>query len=141
MLFRSGQRQILQLQQLEGRYRTIARAVHDRLPDNAVLITEWESGSIRFHAGREVVLWESFDPAWLDRGVSWLRARGYQPYLLFERREERAFRERFQATSDTGRLDWPPRLDLDRQVRIYDPADRARFMAGESYVTENLPLR
>ena len=140
-LRQAGQRQVLQLQQLEGRYRTIARAVHDRLPDNAVLITEWESGSIRFHAGREVVLWESFDPAWLDRGVSWLRARGYQPYLLFERREERAFRERFQANSDTGRLDWPPRLDLDRQVRIYDPADRARFMAGESYATENLPLR
>ena len=92
-------------------------------------------------AGRDVVLWQSMDPAWLDRGVSWLRTRGYQPYLLFERREERAFRERFQATSDTGRLDWPPRLDLDRQVRIYDPADRARFMAGESYVTENLPLR
>ena len=140
-LRQAGQRQVLQLQHLEGRYRTIARAVHDRLPDNAVLITEWESGSIRFHAGREVVLWESFDPAWLDRGVSWLRERGYQPYLLFERREERTFRERFQGHSDMGRLDWPPRLDLDRQVRIYDPADRARFMAGESYVTENLPLR
>jgi hypothetical protein len=87
------------------------------------------------------VLWESFDPAWLDRGLAWLRERGYQPYLVFERREEREFRERFQHDSDIGRLDWPPRIDLSRQVRIYDPADRERFLGGESYVTDNLPMR
>lgn len=137
----AGERQVLLLQQLEGRYRVVAHAVQDRLPENAVLITEWQSGSIRFHAGREVVLWESFDPAWLDRGLAWLRERGYQPYLVFERREEREFRERFQHDSEIGRLDWPPRIDLSRQVRIYDPADRTRFLAGESYVTDNLPMR
>jgi hypothetical protein len=134
----AGERQALQLQRLEGRYRHSAQLVHDRLPENAALITEWESGSIRFHAGREVVLWQSMDPAWLDRAMTWLRQQGHQPYLLFERGEERQFRERFRGQSEIGALDWPPRFDLNRQVRIWDPADRARFLAGESYATENL---
>lgn len=134
----AGERQAYQLQTLEGRYRLSGQVVRDRLPENAVVITEWESGSIRFHAGREVVLWQSLDPAWLDRAVTWLRAQGLQPYFLVERGEERPFRDRFRGQSELGALDWPPRFDLNRQVRIYDPADRARVLAGGSYVTENL---
>jgi hypothetical protein len=137
----AGDRQAFELQRMEGRYRTSANVVRERLPANAVLITEWESGSIRFHADREVVLWSSLDPAWLDRAITWLRSQGRQPYLLFERGEEGGFRARFREQSDAGALDWPPRFDLNRQVRIYDPADRARFLAGESYATENVPLR
>jgi hypothetical protein len=134
----AGDRQAFELQRIEGRYRQTANVVRDRLPANAVLITVWESGGIRFHAGREVVLWESLDPAWLDRAITWLRSKGQQPYFLFERREEQEFRARFRGKSDVGGLDWPPRFDLNRQVRIYDPADRARFMAGDAYATENV---
>ncbi len=130
--------QAFELQRMEGRYRSSAMLVRDKLPANAVLITVWQSGSMRFHAGREIVMWDSLDPAWLDRGLTWLRSEGYQPYLLFERREEPGFRGRFRGQSDVGALDWPPRFDLNRQVRIYDPADRARFLAGEAYPTENV---
>ena len=137
----AGERDAFALQRMEGRYREAAHIVRDRLPENAVVITVWESGSVRFHAGREVVLWESLDPAWLARAVTWLRSSGRQPYLLFERREEAEFRARFNGQSEIGGLDWPPRFDLHRQVRIYDPADRARYLAGESYATENIPLR
>jgi hypothetical protein len=137
----AGERDAFELQRMEGRYRETANLVRDRLPENAVVITVWESGSIRFHAGREVVMWESLDPAWLDRAITWLRSKGQQPYLLFERREEPEFRARFREQSEIGALDWPPRFDLRRQVRIYDPADRARYLAGESYATENVPLR
>ncbi len=131
-------RQALALQRLEGRYRETAVLVRDRLPPNAVVLTVWQSGGIRFHADREVVLWESLDPAWLDRALTWLRSQGQQPYFLFERREEPVFRARFRNDSELGGLDWPPRFDLNRQVRIYDPADRAKFLAGESYATENV---
>ena len=134
-------RQAFELQRLEGRYRDTAALVTDRLPANAVLITVWQSGSMRFHAGREAVLWDSLDPAWLDRSIAWLAGRGLQPYLLFERREEAEFRARFRGASALGGLDWPPRLDLNRQVRIYDPADRARFLSGEKYPTEIQPRR
>jgi hypothetical protein len=137
----AGERQAFALQRLEGRYRDTAALVADRLPANAVLITVWQSGSVRFHAGREAVLWDSLDPAWLDRAVAWLAGRGLQPYFLFERREEPEFRARFRGASTLGALDWPPRLDLNRQVRIYDPADRARFLAGETYQTDLQPRR
>jgi hypothetical protein len=137
----AGDRQAFALQQMEGRYRETAQLVRDRLPANVVVITEWQSGGIRFHGGREVVLWASLDPAWLDRALIWLRSKGLQPMLVVERREESSFRARFRAHSAIGRLDWPPRFDLNRQVRIFDPDDRARYEAGETYPTENLRLR
>jgi len=134
----AGDRQVFALQQMEGRYRQVATLVRDRLPENAVIITVWQSGGMRFHAGREALMWDSLDPAWLDRAVTWLGSRGLKPYLLLERREEPDFRARFRAQSGLGRLDWPPRFDLNRQVRIFDPVDRARYLAGESYATENI---
>ncbi len=137
MLRTAGAHDAFELARLEGRFRESARLVNDRLPDRAVIITVWESGSMRFHAGREAVLWDSLDPEWLDRTVAWLTAQGRTPYLLFERREEADFRARFREASPLGALDWPPRFDIDRQVRIFDPADRARFLAGERYPTEN----
>ena len=135
----AGDRDTFNLQRMEGRYRVSAELVRDRLPANAVLITVWQSGSMRFHAGREIVMWDSLDPSWLDRAITWLRSQGGQPYFLFERREEPEFRARFRGHSEVGALDWPPRFDLGRQVRIYDPADRARYLAGETYPTENVP--
>jgi hypothetical protein len=134
----AGDRQVFTLQALEGRYRETAALVHDRLPENAVLITVWQSGGVRFHARREAVLWDSLDPAWLDRAVVWLTEQGRVPYILLERAEERDFRNRFRAASELGALDWPPRFDMGRQARIYDPADRARYLRGESYATENI---
>ena len=72
----AGDRQAFELQRMEGRYRDTAALITDRLPANAVLITVWQSGSVRFHAGRDAVLWDSLDPAWLDRAIAWLsRAR------------------------------------------------------------------
>ena len=133
----AGARQVLALQDIEGRYRETAELVADRLPPNAVLITVWQSGSVRFHAGREAVLWDSLDPAWLDRAVEWLVAQGRAPYILVERREEAEFRDRFRGHADIGGLDWPPRFNIGGQSRIFDPLDRARYLAGESYSTEN----
>lgn len=137
----AGDRQAFELQRMEARHRQASEVVRDRLPPNAVVITVWQSGSVRFHAEREIVMWDSLDPEWLDRSVSWLRSKGWQPYVLVERREEPEFRARFAQRSDVGRLDWPPRFDINRQVRIFDPADRARYREGDTYSTENFPLR
>jgi hypothetical protein len=131
-------RQAFELQAMEGRYRDMGSLVAARLPEQAVIITVWESGSVRFHAGREVVLWDSLDPAWLDRAVAWLNDRGHPTYVLVERREENEFRGRFRNRSTFGALDWPPRFDLNRQARMFDTADRARHVSGEVYATENI---
>ncbi|MGH9384644.1 MAG: hypothetical protein ACRD2N_10200 [Vicinamibacterales bacterium] len=131
-------RQAFDLQRLEGRFRDMGTLVAGRLPGRAVVITVWESGSVRFHAGREVVLWDSLEPDWLDRAVSWLGDHGRATYILVERREENQFRARFRNRSTLGALDWPPRFDLNRQARVFDTADRARHLAGAVYATENV---
>ena len=100
------------------------------------MITVWQSGSVKFHAGREAVLWDSLDPAWLDRAVTWLSDHGRTPYILVERREESEFRERFSGHAEIGALDWPPRFNVAGQVRVFDPTDRVRYLAGEAYPTE-----
>ncbi|HET9703624.1 MAG TPA: glycosyltransferase family 39 protein [Vicinamibacterales bacterium] len=134
----AGARDVFALQGLEGRYRDTAMVARERLPADAVFLTVWQSGSIRFHAGREIVMWDSLDPEWLDRAVAWLEQRGRRPYLLLERREEGEFRNRFRGHASIGALDWPPRFVINRQVRIFDPSDRARYLAGETYSTENI---
>ena len=62
-------------------------------------------------------------------------ARGFEPFLLFERWEEPLFRERF-AGSATAALDWPPMAEIAGQVRIYRPEDRVRYQQGVSWATE-----
>ena len=68
-------------------------------------------------------------PASLDSAVAWLAAQGREPFILLERWEEPLFRERFGAHSALGNLDWPPRFEIDRQVRIYAPRSRAYLRA------------
>jgi hypothetical protein len=126
------------LRQLEARFERAGVYVGRRLPPNALVITSSESGSVRFYAGRKTMLWDGLDPAWLDRALVYLRAKGYEPYLMFERREEPEFRQRF-AGSATGRLDWPPVAEVAAQVRIYRPDDRDRYLQGTLPPTEFAP--
>jgi hypothetical protein len=126
------------LQRIEGRFRHSGHAVRDRLPPNAVLFTVWQSGTVRYHAQREAILWDALDPAVFDTAVAWVREQGYEPFLLLERWEEPAFRDRFSGRTPLGALDWPPRLEIDRQVRLYAPADRAAYLAGQPVVTEQI---
>ncbi len=129
---------VFHLRALEQRYRSAAAVVRERLPPDAVLLTGWDSGAIRFHARREVVVWDALDPGWLDRAVDWLRSQGRSPYILLESWEEPLFRRRFEGAGGSGALDWPARYEVDRVVRIYDPADRRRFLAGGRIRTEYL---
>ncbi len=129
-------RQAFDLHRLEARFRDTGEYVRDKLPSNAVFFTVWESGTLRFHADRSAVLWDSLEPRSLDVATAWLLQRGLEPYILLERWEEPAFRQRFAAVSPLGMLDWPPRVEIDRQVRIYAPADRDAYLAGRPVPTE-----
>jgi hypothetical protein len=129
------ERQAFELQRLESRFERAGLFVADRLPANAIVITSWQSGSVRFYSGRKTLVWDGLDPAWLDRAVAHVRARGFEPYLLFERWEEPLFRERFSA-SPLAALDWPPLAEIASSVRIYRPNDRGRYLKGEPMATE-----
>jgi hypothetical protein len=127
---------------LEQRYRSAGLVVRDRLPDNAVVLSVWDSGAVRFHGRKEALTWAGLDPAWLDRAVAWLDENGHTPYILVESWEEPPFRSRFGSHSDIGKLDWPPKYEIDRVVRIFDPKDRVRYDRGENVATEYLwPMR
>lgn len=123
------------LQRLESRFERAGTYVRDRLPPNAVVFTTWHSGSVRFYAGRKTVVWDVLHPEWLDRSVEFVRARGYEPFLLFEGQEEQVFRERFRSSA-VGALDWPPAAEIMSQVRIYRPADRGAYRRGSAPPTE-----
>jgi hypothetical protein len=128
-------RHAFDLQAMEARFATAGRFVAQRLPANAVVITGYQSGSVPFYSGRRTLAWPAMDPAWLDRSVAFMRDKGFEPYLLFERWEEQEFRSRF-AASPLGPLDWPPIAEVSRQVRIYRVADRDRYHEGLAIPTE-----
>jgi len=131
-----------QLRFLEQRFRSSGVIVRDLLPERAVVLSVWDSGAVRFHGRKEALSWTGLDPAWLERAISWLDEHGRPAYIMLESWEEQPFRERFSAGSDLGKLDWPPKYEIDRAVRIYDPRDRVRYNRGERIETEYLwPLR
>ncbi len=127
----------LALRGLEARFPDTAAVVATRLDPGAVPITIWQSGGLRFWPGREVVVWDALDPRWLDEAVSWMQIHGRQPAIVVERWEEEGFRTRF-AGQTYGGLDWPPRYDVDRRVRIFLPEDRDRYLAGAPVATETI---
>lgn len=128
-------RSVFSLAFLESRFARAGNFVARRLPENAVVITSWESGSVTYYSGRQTVVWDALDPGWLDRTLDFLRRRGLQPYVLVERWEEAIFRARF-AGSKVAALDWPPSAEIGGQVRIFRPEDQARYHAGESVRTD-----
>ena len=128
-------RSAFDLHRLESRYERAGVYVAGHLPSNALVITSWESGSIRFYGHRKTLVWDALDPAWLDRAIAYSRARGLEPFLLFERWEEPNFRQRF-AGSAIARLDWPPAAEIAGQVRLYRPDDRQKYLSGNGVATD-----
>jgi hypothetical protein len=119
--------------EIEARYETVGRYLREALPERAIFIAFQQSGSIRYYADRLTVRFDRMSPASLDPVVRFLTDRGYRPYFVIEGPEVTRFRGRFRGTSDLGQLDWPPVAELYGPVRVqvFDPADRARWYAGD----------
>ena len=132
----AADRAVFRLRDLERRFRDGGEYVARKLPPNAVVFTTQQSGSVRFYADRPTIIWDMLDPAWLDRALDDLRARGYHPYFLFEKQEDLTFRQRFETTSKIGGLEWPPIARLGQEVQIFDPLDYERFRRGEKIETD-----
>jgi hypothetical protein len=129
-------RGVFGLRDFEARFRT-AGAYVAALEPEAVVITTHHSGSVRFYARRSTAAWDGIAPGRLSEAVAFFEAHGRKPYLLLETWEQPAFRARF--TGDPlGSLEWPPMVEIDRTIRIYDPADHARYMRGERVRVERI---
>jgi len=131
----AAERSVFRLHALEARFARAGTFVGERLPANALVMTSWQSGSVRFYSGRPTLVWDGLPPAWLDRALVFARDRGFVPFLLFERWEEPLFRQRFRGSA-LAALDWPPMAEIGSQVRIYRPEDRDRYARGQAVATE-----
>ena len=127
----AGQIHAFDLQAFERHFIDAGNFVGNRLPQNAVVFTVKNSGSVRFYAGRPTITWDSLDADALDGAVDSLRQAGFTPYLLLEWEEEQPFKDRFRGHSALAELDWPPLARVGAVIKVYDPADRQRYFRGE----------
>ena len=106
--------------------------LRDAVPAASAFISLQHSGSVHHYLNRPIVRWELVPPDRLDASIEYLRAKGYHPYIVLDSWEAPRFRDRFAQASAIGQLDWPPVLELrsPTPVRLFDPADRARYFAG-----------
>jgi hypothetical protein len=109
-----------------------------RLPKNAVVLTVKDSGSVRFYAMHPTVAWDVLEPDRLDSALETLRQKGRKPYILIEADEEEPFKARFAGRSALASLDWPPVAQIGTSIRVYDPDDRRRYLAGDRVASERL---
>jgi hypothetical protein len=129
-------RHAFDLAEMEQHYFRAGTAAATHLTNTAAVVTLKDSGSVQFHAGRPTLSWDTLEPGSLNETLDFVRAQGYTPYLLLETDEEAAFRRRFGTASVLGNLDWPPRLQLGRAIRVYDPLDRTRYLKDGQVRTE-----
>ena len=130
---------VFRARDFEQRFRDTGAYLSTTLPAGAVVFAHDLGGAVRFYTGRPTLQWKALDPTWLDRAIATMRARSLPVFLAFEIAEEEMFRQRFGSLNEYGRLDWPPRADINHLVRIYDAADRERAARGE--VVETTVIR
>jgi hypothetical protein len=137
-LTRANDLAVFRVKALEQKYEELGRLVSTRLPSQAIVLAAQPAGSVRYYARLPTLSWDAIDPAWLDRVLDECRARGLVPYVAIESWERDAFRSRFKDQSAIASLDWPPRAVIGSVISVYDPADRARYLAGEQIPTERI---
>ena len=129
-------RQAFRLQALEARFERAGTFVDRRLPPNALVITSWQSGSVRFYSGRKTLVWDQLDPAWLDGAIAFVRSRGLRAVPAVREVGRAAVPPAVCGAERGRRLDWPPAAEVASQVRVYRPGDRDRYLRGVQPPTE-----
>jgi hypothetical protein len=130
---------VLTLAPLEQRYALAGQRLISSTGSPVVLAAQ-HSGSVHHYAGVPILRWDLLPARDLDRAITHLRARGHRPLILLDAPEEPAFRARFATDSAIGRLDWPPTGEVRTPigVRLYDPADREAYAAGQRVDTRTV---
>jgi len=136
---RAIDRRLLLTKEGDARYKAAGEFVAAMSPMNTLVLAMQHSGTIRYYGNRLTVRYDWLNGDDFDRAIEWMRAQRRGPLIVLEDWEEKPFRERF-VDQRWGRLDWPARAELEwnPKVRVYDPADRDRFLARESVKTVHI---
>ena len=124
----------------ERRFEVIGKAIAQRLPENAVVLSMQHSGSVRYYSGRDIVRYDLVPRHRLDRLVKRLQRIERHPYIVLDPWEVDEYRRRYEGSSLLAALDWPPLFELEHvEVRVWDALDRARRVPSRTRDTEVLP--
>jgi len=109
---------VFDIQHAEHRYAAVGESIGATLPDNAVILTVIESGSVRMYGKRPTLRWDMLEPRRLDDTITGLRAAGYAPYLLLESWEDDLFRGRFAATNAVRVMGQRPAIEYYGPISV-----------------------
>lgn len=117
-------RDVFAIANFERRYEVVGEYVEKMLPRNAVVLSMQHSGSVTYYSGRQILRYNYLEPQWLEPAVKFFEGRGMKCYAVLEDWEVGRFRDRFQAKSQLGRLNWRPVTVIDG-VSVYElrPSD------------------
>jgi hypothetical protein len=82
----------------ESRYIVAAQLAQRVTAPGSLVLSAQHAGSVRYYSGRMTMRYDLLDPAWFDRAVDWLTARGIRMYWLLEDWEVDDARLRFQGS-------------------------------------------
>jgi hypothetical protein len=102
----------------EARYVAAGR-IGAGLPDNAVILSNQHSGSLRYYAGRITMRFEWLDPDMYVPALEYFDRLSRPVYVVLDDWERDIFRSRYAAVSDLSWLDRPPLLLAGQRVYFY----------------------
>jgi hypothetical protein len=102
----------------ESRYLTAGRFAA-ALPDNAVILANQHSGSLRYYGNRLTLRFEWLDPDMYAPALDYLDALDRPVYAVLDDWEREVFRSRYARVADVSWLDRPPLLVASKRVYFY----------------------
>ncbi len=114
------------------RVERVADFINSSVPENAVILSGEQSGSMRYYTHRPILRWEAATPESLTAAIATLEKLGRPVYIALDAWENEPFRAKF-STLPAVALDWPPVLEAgtSHRTRLWKIGDRDRFMRGE----------
>jgi hypothetical protein len=102
----------------EARYVAAGRFARE-LPENAVILANQHSGSLRYYANRITMRFEWLDADMYGEAIDHVRRLGRPVYVVLDDWERDVFLQRYASAADLSWLDEPPLLLAARRVYFY----------------------
>ena len=102
----------------ESRYLAAARFAK-ALPENAAILCNQHSGSLRYYANRLTLRYEWLAPDVYAEAIDYLHSLGRPVFVVLDDWERDVFRSRYAGVTDLSWLDRPPALVAARQIYFY----------------------